>query len=134
MIGGDEARNQRAKVQRELNKALAPRGFADAWFAPAKTLYTVEDDTLVCRCEGVKAADIRRAVAEGCHEVNDIKVRTRCGMGPCQGRMCGPALAEIAAQALNRPVPQVGALNIRPPVRPIPFKEICSLAPEHTIQ
>ena len=134
MIDATEAARQSKPVKRELTKALAPRGFADAFFAPAKDLYAVEDDTLVCRCEGVTAGEIRQAVSEGCHEVNDIKTRTRCGMGPCQGRMCGPALAEIAAMGLDRPVPQVGSLNIRPPVRPIPFKEICSLAPEHKIQ
>ena len=134
MISTAEARVQRRRVNREMFKALAPRKFADAWFAPAKTLYDVEDETLVCRCEGVRAGDIRRAVAEGCHEVNDIKIRTRCGMGPCQGRMCGPALAEIAAIALEREVPNVGVLNIRPPLRPTPFGQMASLAPEHEIK
>lgn len=43
-------------------------------------------DTLVCRCEDVPLAALR-----GCAGWRDAKLRTRCGMGPCQGRVCGPA-------------------------------------------
>ncbi|MEH0018939.1 MAG: NAD(P)/FAD-dependent oxidoreductase [Desulfobacter sp.] len=128
MIGYDEAKSQWAGVEKEMAKALAPRRFADRWFAPAPDLYDVDDQVMVCRCEGVKAKDIREAVAQGCHQADEIKIRTRCGMGPCQGRMCGPALAEISALALDCPVPDMGALNIRPPVRPIPFAQISALA------
>jgi NADPH-dependent 2,4-dienoyl-CoA reductase/sulfur reductase-like enzyme len=113
-----------------LRKALAPRSFVDAYFAPDTDLYKVDDEVMVCRCEGVSAKDIRLAVAEGCHDVNEIKIRTRCGMGPCQGRMCGPAAAEIAAAALGTAPSAVGALNIRPPVRPISFREICEFEHE----
>jgi thioredoxin reductase/bacterioferritin-associated ferredoxin len=111
-------------VEKRLFKALAPRGFVDAFFAPKKGLFNIADNVLVCRCEGVTAGDIRQAVKEGCHDVNEIKLRTRCGMGPCQGRMCGPALAEIAAEALGSEVSNVGALNIRPPIRPITVREL----------
>ena len=35
------------------------------------------------------AGDIRKAVAEGFRDVNEVKRFTRCGMGQCQGRkMC----------------------------------------------
>ncbi|SCY78246.1 NAD(P)/FAD-dependent oxidoreductase [Desulfoluna spongiiphila] len=127
VLTDEDARRKRTRPRKVLSKALAPRKFVDGWFAPRKDLYEVDDDVLVCRCEGVTAAAIREAVKEGCHEVNDIKVRTRCGMGPCQGRMCGPALAEIAANALEREVPDVGSLRIRPPMRPVLFGEICGL-------
>ncbi len=125
VISPEEARDKSGRAKARLGKALAPRGFVDAFFAPGKNLFDVENDVLVCRCEGVTAGDIRRAVAEGCRNVNEIKIRTRCGMGPCQGRMCGPALGEIAALALETAPYTLGALNIRPPVRPIPLREIC---------
>ena len=124
VITEGEVKLQSASVKKRLFKALAPRGFVDAFFAPKKGLFDVADDVLVCRCEGVTAGDIRQAVKEGCHDVNEIKLRTRCGMGPCQGRMCGSALAEIAAATLNQEVPFVGALNIRPPVRPVTVREL----------
>ena len=122
----DEANARMRPVMAELGKALAPRNFVDRYFAPHPDLYKMDDDVLVCRCENVTAGKIRQAVSEGCTNVNDVKVRTRCGMGPCQGRMCGPALSEIAAAAQNRSVPEVGALRIRPPVRPVLFEELCN--------
>ena len=45
-----------------------------------------QDDTLVCRCEDVTFERIRRRSGW-----RDAKLQTRCGMGPCQGRVCGPA-------------------------------------------
>jgi D-hydroxyproline dehydrogenase subunit alpha len=47
-------------------------------------------DTLVCRCE-----DVPRALLEDCDGWLDAKLQTRCGMGPCQGRVCGPATYEL---------------------------------------
>jgi NADPH-dependent 2,4-dienoyl-CoA reductase/sulfur reductase-like enzyme len=44
------------------------------------------DDTLLCRCEDVPFG----AVAEHA-SWRDAKLHTRCGMGPCQGRICGAA-------------------------------------------
>jgi hypothetical protein len=41
-------------------------------------------------------------------------------MGRCQGRMCGPAGAEILADALSVPLPDVGRLRGQGPVKPLP--------------
>lgn len=125
VISKSEAEDKAVLVKAKLKKNLAPRGFVDKYFAPHPDIYKVADDVLVCRCEGVKASDIRQAVAEGYHEVNEIKLRTRCGMGPCQGRMCGPALAEIAALELDTQPDAMGLLNIRPPIRPVKVFELC---------
>ena len=46
------------------------------------------------------------------------KAFTRCGMGRCQGRFCGPALGEIVASANGEPP---GRLRTQAPVRPIPL-------------
>lgn len=125
---------ERTALEREIlgryRQSLSPRDFIDGWFAPSKEIFQVDDDVLVCRCEGVRAGDIRNAVAEGCLDVNDIKIRTRCGMGPCQGRMCGPGLSEIAADTLGVSPGSMAPLKPRPPIRPIPFGEVCSFAEE----
>lgn len=47
-------------------------------------------DTIVCRCEDVPLGQIRT-----CRNWRDAKLQTRCGMGPCQGRICGPALQTL---------------------------------------
>ena len=43
-------------------------------------------ETLVCRCE-----DVSFARMHSYSSFRAAKLHTRCGMGPCQGRICGPA-------------------------------------------
>lgn len=43
-------------------------------------------ETFVCRCE-----DVRLQAMDGMRSWREAKLHTRCGMGPCQGRICGPA-------------------------------------------
>jgi NADPH-dependent 2,4-dienoyl-CoA reductase/sulfur reductase-like enzyme len=43
--------------------------------------------TIVCRCEDVTMERVR-----ACSNWREAKLHTRCGMGPCQGRICGGAL------------------------------------------
>jgi hypothetical protein len=43
-------------------------------------------ETLVCRCEDVSYVRLQRHTSW-----RAAKLQTRCGMGPCQGRVCGPA-------------------------------------------
>jgi NADPH-dependent 2,4-dienoyl-CoA reductase/sulfur reductase-like enzyme len=45
------------------------------------------DETIVCRCEDVTWRQLRPM-----HSWRSAKLETRCGMGPCQGRVCGPIL------------------------------------------
>ena len=45
-----------------------------------------EDATLVCRCEDVSCGRMREHASW-----REAKLHTRCGMGPCQGRVCGAA-------------------------------------------
>ncbi|MFJ5831639.1 FAD-dependent oxidoreductase [Streptomyces sp. NPDC093089] len=58
----------------------------------------LDDDTDVCRCEEVPAGRVREAVADlGARDARTVKLLTRAGMGWCQGRMCGTAVACLAA-------------------------------------
>ena len=61
------------------------------------------DDTLVCRCEEVPVAAVREAVTDlGAGDARTAKLLTRAGMGWCQGRMCGEAVARLVAAAADR--------------------------------
>lgn len=74
-------------------------------FALDARLHKLADDlTTVCRCE-----DVRMGELAGFTDARAAKLATRCGMGACQGRICGTALAE-----LHR-FPRTGG---RPPVFP----------------
>lgn len=70
------------------------RGFAQQLqrtFALASRVHGLaHDDTLVCRCEDVPLRELR-----GFTDSRDAKLASRCGMGACQGRICGAALAEL---------------------------------------
>ena len=113
-----------APVRRQLDRELFPRPFIDAMYAPRKDLFSMTDDTIVCRCEGVTAGRIRSLVDEGCVDHNEIKAIIRCGMGPCQGRMCSPAVFELIAGHSRIPPQQIRQHRLRPPIKPVSLGEL----------
>lgn len=110
-----------------LSSALALRPFLDALYAPRPQLYAPPDETLVCRCEEVTAGELRARAIEGRPGPNQLKAFTRAGMGPCQGRQCGYAMAHIVAAAQGRSVEEVGFYRVRPPLKPVTLGELASL-------
>lgn len=93
---------------------------------PAHLARDLADDTLLCRCEGLRVGELRAAArAEAATgpapEVNRAKAFTRIGMGRCQGRVCGAAAAEVLAAELDCDVAAIGRLRGQPPVKPIPI-------------
>jgi thioredoxin reductase/bacterioferritin-associated ferredoxin len=83
----------------------------------------VAGDTVVCRCEDVTRAEIEAALDRGARQVNQLKSWTRCGMGPCQGRMCGEtATSLVAARVGSRE--QAGLWTARAPIRPIDLEAL----------
>lgn len=84
-------------------------------------LARIPDEVIICRCEEVTAGEIRNVIAEGITSINEIKALTRVGMGPCQGRMCMPIIAEMVSIETKRPVEEVGFFAPRPPIKPIPL-------------
>lgn len=116
-----------APLRESLRRDMYPRPLIDAIFAPTFAPLTLDDDTVLCRCENVTVGEVRKAISEGVHEVNEVKIITRAGMGPCQGRMCGPALAEIVAAEAGVTLRKAGLLTIRPPLKPVPLAEIATM-------
>jgi NADPH-dependent 2,4-dienoyl-CoA reductase/sulfur reductase-like enzyme len=62
-------------------------------------------ETVVCRCEDVPLARVQTA-----RSAREAKLVTRAGMGPCQSRVCGPALAFLFGWEPDR---------VRPPLKPV---------------
>jgi NADPH-dependent 2,4-dienoyl-CoA reductase/sulfur reductase-like enzyme len=124
----EAARNtQASQLRGELSRHLPVRPFLDRLFAPRSSLLEPSDDVPVCRCENVTAGQIRETLALGCLGPNQMKAFTRCGMGPCQGRMCGLSAAEIMARARNVSAGDVGVFNVRPPLKPVSIGELATL-------
>ncbi len=70
-----------------------------------------QPDTVLCRCEDVTAGTIDAAVAGGATTLAALKIVTRCGQGPCQGRTCEQLVAER--------LPEPERFSARAPIRPI---------------
>ena len=56
-----------------------------------------------------------------------MKAFLRCGMGPCQGRLCGLTVTELIAEKRGVPPQDVGYYRLRPPVKPITVEELAAL-------
>ena len=83
----------------------------------------ITPDTIVCRCEDVRRRHIERALDQGAGDLNELKSWTRCGMGPCQGRMCGETAAEIvAARVGSREA--AGSWTVRAPITPVTLDDM----------
>ena len=94
-------RTKQQKFAQVLNETFALRDVL-------KDLATGE--TIVCRCEDVEFAKLK---------VHDswraAKLQTRCGMGPCQGRVCGPAVEFLFGWKVE---------SVRPPVFPVRIESL----------
>jgi len=120
---------QAAPHRQALARESRIRPFLDAMFRPPEQFrIPADDDTIVCRCEEVTAARVRESVDLGCLGPNQLKGFTRCGMGPCQGRFCALTIGEMIAHRRGVSVAEVGALRLRPPVKPLMLGELAAMA------
>ena len=110
-----------------LARFMRGRRFLDRLYRPAKQFRIPREDTIVCRCEEVTAQQIVDTVKLGCMGPNQMKSFLRCGMGPCQGRLCGLTVTELIAEARGATPQEVGYYRLRPPVKPITVAELASL-------
>lgn len=97
------------------------RGIARAFPWPADLADALPDETVVCRCEGISAGELRQTVDYGGAEANRVKALGRAGMGRCQGRFCQLAAADLVAARAGIAARAVGRLRGQAPVRPVPI-------------
>jgi NAD(P)H-nitrite reductase large subunit len=86
-------------------------------------ILAIPDHTVICRCEEVTMADVRMAVANGAADINDLKRRTRTGMGHCQGRFCGQIVQDLIARVSGKPMAR-DCFTPRIPAKPITFETL----------
>ncbi|AIZ45719.1 hypothetical protein QR90_12505 [Deinococcus radiopugnans] len=96
---------RRAGIQRRFQATLE-RSFA---LRPA-LLPTPSPQTIVCRCEDVRHGELR-----GSSGWTAAKLQTRCGMGACQGRVCGPACDTLYGWRFE---------GVRAPLVPLPLAQL----------
>lgn len=116
------------RYKRERKALLRGRSFIDALYQPALSFRVPADRaTIVCRCEEVTAGAIQEAAQRNVIGPNQLKTMLRCGMGPCQGRMCTATVTEILAAVQQRNPADVGTYRLRAPIKPVPLREIAAL-------
>ncbi len=71
-----------------------------------------DNNTIVCRCEDVTHARLAQQPSW-----RSAKLHARCGMGPCQGRVCGPATQFLYGWAPD---------SVRPPIFPTRFPSLAA--------
>lgn len=83
----------------------------------------ISDSTVVCRCEDITAGELRQTIQTGAKNINALKFATRCGMGPCGGRVCGEAAAAmLECHGVQRG--EIQQFTARPPLRPILLADV----------
>lgn len=125
-LAAAEGGKQDARIERlrqAISRRRAARIFVDALHPATPLASHASDDALVCRCEVVSVGAIREAIRLGATGPNRVKTFTRCGMGPCQGRMCGNALTRLVAQETGNTPEDAGALRVRPPLKPVLLRD-----------
>lgn len=109
-------------LQKQLDDARRfAAGLARLFPFPAHLVEQLDNGETLCRCEDVSVADIGNAIADGASDVFNVKMWTRAGMGPCQGRICGAALSELVARRLGRSTSSTGFNRPHMPLRPVPL-------------
>ena len=86
----------------------------------------LDEEIIICRCEDIKLSEIRQSIADGNLSSEEIKRSCRCGMGPCQGRLCWLTVTELMAGARGLSPQEIGYYRIRAPVKPIALEELAS--------
>ncbi|MDA0181004.1 FAD-dependent oxidoreductase [Solirubrobacter phytolaccae] len=80
-------------------------------------------DTILCRCEDVTLGEVDAAVAGGATSMSALKVVTRAGQGPCQGRTCERLVASRLPEEPAR-------FSSRAPMRPVQLDVLIKTAAE----
>jgi NADPH-dependent 2,4-dienoyl-CoA reductase/sulfur reductase-like enzyme len=127
-IGETERDRRAAPIRAALDRERALRPFLDRLYRPARSvLVPAEDEVIACRCEEVSVGQIRRAARLGASGPNQLKAFTRCGMGPCQGRICGPVVSAVIADTLGKSMAEIGTYRPRAPFKPITVGALADL-------
>ena len=108
-IAGLAAANKRDEARKLFGVRTKGQGFArilNETFALREELRNLATpETIVCRCEDVNFGRLTK------HDSwRAAKLQTRCGMGPCQGRVCGSAVEFLFGWKVR---------SVRPPVFPV---------------
>lgn len=125
-----EAARRRAAPLRRLRSLARFRSVLDEFSRIRHGLCDLATpETLFCRCEEVERSQVEDAIREGARDLPAVRLHTRLGMGPCQGRQCAPSTAMLLSRATGRSTEEIGRINPRPPVKPVTLGALAQSPP-----
>lgn len=125
LVEGEIAGYAAARNDSAARKLFAERKHSSNFAAAMKAAFQLRPElkklarpeTLLCRCEDVAYERVSRHGSW-----REAKLHTRCGMGPCQGRVCGAASEFLFGWSVG---------SVRPPVFAVQCESLVAAAPVH---
>lgn len=90
----------------------------------ASEFVSVPQDVTICRCESVPDSTLRALIDNGVHDLNELKRRSRAGMGPCQGRYCARSLINLVREHKDVVESATSSFTAQNPVKPVTIADI----------
>ncbi len=120
LIENNDYENNLKKLINERKKHLKFGEYFNTLYSIGKgDILSIDDNTVICRCEDVKLKDIKESVKNGYTTPGGLKISVRAGMGNCQARTCGPVIYDIINVLTNKGYKDIGTFSVRPPIKPI---------------
>ena len=124
-IDPPEAERSAEPIRERLHQLGRFRRGLDELGCPRPGLSQLADEsTVVCRCEEIRRDEIDAAISAGSTTLRSLKVATRLGMGPCQGRMCQPACSRRLIDLGCNTLEEIGPPAFRPPLVPLTLGQL----------
>ncbi|WP_382152720.1 FAD-dependent oxidoreductase [Hydrogenophaga sp. ANAO-22] len=122
---GQQLSARETSLVHELRKHMRLRRFLDRLYSPSdRNLLASDPSTVVCRCESVTIGTLAPLMGRANGNLNFVKSFTRCGMGPCQGRMCSHSVAALGREGQ---LPLSAPPRQRLPLSPITIGELAAV-------
>jgi NADPH-dependent 2,4-dienoyl-CoA reductase/sulfur reductase-like enzyme len=113
---------------RERDRQVRYGWFLNLMCSPQPGCYAdIPNETVICRCEEITMGTIRGQLKNGFTTMSSMKKATRCGMGNCQGRICGPIVHDILGAHHCRPPEVIGGTSARAPVKTVALGALANM-------
>lgn len=119
-----QAHNRKRQLNRQLRAHTRFSKVLNTLFGPPNMRALVDEQTTICRCEEIRFHEVQAAIQAGASSLSDLKNWLQVGQGNCQGRTCGPILAQLLASQANISPTDTGLFRPRPPLKPIPLSDL----------
>ena len=86
-----------------------------------------EDESIICRCEDISLEELNAILSEHNLTMAEIKLSSRAGMGPCQGRTCAPLILREISARTGKSVGALRASSTRQPIMPVKISVLAGL-------